>query len=124
QLRGMPTTGDNRLEGKEEKLRFFSDTVQIDQMRHGVTAGGKMTQKRTIHNLRTVARNRLSEYWAKFVDEMLFIYVSGARGINEGFFTPTTWAGHAENAIQAPDSGHLLYGGDATSKSDLDANDK
>src|SRR5690606_14307709 len=48
QLRGMPTTGDNRLEGKEEKLRFFSDTVQIDQMRHGVTAGGKMTQKRTI----------------------------------------------------------------------------
>ena len=124
QLRGMPTTGDNRLEGKEEALRFFSDEVKIDQMRHGVSAGGKMSQKRTLHNLRNVAKGRLSDYWAKFIDEMKFIYLSGARGINADFLTPTSWAGHAENAIQAPDADHLRYGGDATSKASLDANDK
>jgi N4-gp56 family major capsid protein len=121
QLRSMPTTGDNRLEGKEEALRFFSDQVSIDQMRHGVSAGGKMSQKRTTHNLRSVAKARLSDYWAKFIDEMQFIYLSGDRGINEDFYTPLTWAGHAENAIQAPDSDHLMYGGAASSKASIDA---
>lgn len=111
QLRGMPTTGDNRLDGKEEQLRFFSDQISIDQMRHGVSAGGKMSQKRTVHDLRTTAKARLSDYWAKFLDEMKFIYLSGARGINEDFTTPTTWAGHAENPIQAPDANHLLVAG-------------
>lgn len=121
QLRSMPTSGDNRLEGKEEALRFFSDEVSIDQLRHGVSAGGKMSQKRTLHNLRNVAKARLSDYWAKFIDEMNFIYLSGARGINEDFTTPTTWAGHAENAIEAPDADHMIYGGAATGKASIDA---
>ncbi|WP_421849923.1 N4-gp56 family major capsid protein [Oricola sp.] len=124
QLRGRPTIGDNRLEGSEEQLRFATDTISIDQMRHAVSAGGKMTRKRTVHNMRTIARTKLSEYWSRYLDELFFIYMSGARGINEDYFEPTTYAGHAGNAIQAPDSDHLMYGGDATAKSDLDATDK
>ncbi|GLQ09246.1 hypothetical protein GCM10007913_11780 [Devosia yakushimensis] len=124
QLRQKPTYGDNRLEGKEESLRFFTDQVSIDQMRHGVSAGGKMSRKRTVHNTRTIARDRLSDYWSKFIDEMNFIYLSGGRGINEDFTEAVTWAGHAQNAIQAPDAGHILYGGAAESKATLTANDK
>lgn len=120
QLRGKPTYGDNRLEGKEESLKFFSDKVKIDQMRHGVSAGGKMTRKRTNHNLRTTGKNRLSDYWSKFIDEMIFIYLSGARGINADFIEDVTWAGHAENPIQAPDKNHLIYGGAAKSKAEID----
>lgn len=124
QLRNKPTYGDERLEGKEESLRFFSDEVYIDQMRHGVSAGGKMSRKRTAHNMRTIGKARLSDYWSKFNDQMIFIYLSGARGINEDFIEDTTWAGHAENPIQAPDSDHILYGGAATSKATLAATDK
>lgn len=124
QLRGKPTTGDNRLEGKEEALKFYSDTVAIDQLRHAVSAGGKMTRKRTVHNMRKVARDRLGEYWSKYLDELLFIYLSGARGINEDYFEATTYVGHAGNAIQAPDTQHIIYGGNATAKADLDAADK
>ncbi|WP_331373762.1 N4-gp56 family major capsid protein [Sinorhizobium chiapasense] len=124
QLRNKPTYGDQRLEGKEENLKFFTDQVFIDQMRHGVSAGGKMSRKRTAHNMRQIGKNRLSDYWSKFNDQMLFIYLSGARGINEDFIEDTTWAGHAGNPIQAPDSGHIIYGGDATSKASLDATDK
>lgn len=124
QLRQRPTSGDNRLEGKEEALRFFSDEVIIDQLRHGVSAGGKMSRKRTIHNMRKIAKDRLSDYWSKYIDEMNFIYLSGARGINEDFTEPVTYAGHAGNAIQAPDAAHLIYGGAATSKASLGANDK
>lgn len=119
QLRGEPTTGDNRLEGKEEALRFFTDDVSIDQLRHGVSAGGKMSQKRTLHNLRNVAKARLSDYWAKYIDELIFVYMSGGRGINPDYLVPLSWAGHAENPIQAPDADHLLYGGTATSKGTL-----
>jgi len=124
QLRQKPTVGDNRLQGKEEGLRFFTDNVKIDQMRHGVSAGGKMSRKRTVHNIRKVAKEKLSDYWAKYIDEMRIIYLSGARGINEDFTEDTAWVGHAGNPIQAPDDGHLLFGGDATAKANLDATDK
>jgi N4-gp56 family major capsid protein len=124
QLRNKPTTGDNRLQGKEENLRFFSDEVYIDQLRHGVSAGGKMSRKRTVHNMRMIARDKLSDYWAKYVDELRFIYLSGARGINEDFTEDSSYVGHAGNAIDAPDSGHILYGGDASAKNDLDSSDK
>lgn len=121
QLREKPVYGDNRLEGKEESLKFASDTVKIDQMRKGVSAGGKMSRKRTIHNIRRIGRDRLSDYWAKFHDEVHFIYLAGARGINEDFIEDLAWVGHAENPIQAPDTNHQSYGGTATSKATLDA---
>lgn len=124
QLRGKPTYGDNRLEGKAEGLRFFTDEVNIDQVRHAVSAGGKMTRKRTAHDLRMVGKDRLGDYWSRFFDEMIFVYLSGARGINEDFIEDTSWTGHAGNAIQAPDTSHLLYGGSATSKATLASTDK
>ena len=119
QLRNRPVSGDDRVTGNEENLRFFSDEVYIDQLRKRVSAGGKMTRKRILHDLRKVANARLSEYWAKYLDELMFIYLSGARGINEDFAEPTTYAGHAGNPIQAPDTTHIMYGGIATSKASL-----
>jgi N4-gp56 family major capsid protein len=124
QLRNKPTYGDNRLEGKEENLKFASDQLKIDQMRHGVSAGGKMSRKRTAHNMRQIGKARLSDYWSKFNDQMIFIYLSGGRGINEDYIEDTGWAGHAENPIQAPDTDHILYAGGASSKATLTANDK
>lgn len=93
-------------------------------MRSGVNTGGKMTRKRTLHNLRNIARRRQSEWWARIFDEIFFVYLSGARGINADYILPTTWTGRANNALSAPDASHLLYGGDATAKADLDATDK
>lgn len=124
QLRGQPTVGDERLKGKEENLRFFSDQVLIDQLRKGVSAGGKMTRKRVLHDLRALSKEMLSEYWAKWMDEALFIYLSGARGINQDYIQPLDWTGHAGNAIQAPDTAHIMYAGSATSKATVTSADK
>lgn len=123
-LRQLPTTGDNRLKGKEEALRFFSDEVVVDQTRHSVSAGGRMTRKRTMHDMRKVGKNRLSEYWTKWYDEYGFITLSGARGVNPEFIEPTTFSGFANNSILAPDTDHILYGGSATSKATLTTTDK
>lgn len=123
QLRGEATEGDARLEGKEESLKFYTDQVIIDQTRKAVSAGGRMTRKRSAHDLRKVAKDRASDYWARYMDEMMFIYLSGARGVNRDFLFPLDWAGRAGNSLQAPDAGHILYGGDATSKATLEAGD-
>lgn len=124
QLRGEHTEGDRRLEGKEESLKFYTDEVIIDQARKAVSAGGKMTRKRTSHNLRTVARNRLGDYWSRFMDEMTFMYLSGARGINADFLFDLKYSGHADNPFQAPDDGHILYGGSANSKATITSSDR
>lgn len=123
-LRGRPVQGDSRAKGTEESLKFFSDEVLIDQTRHPVSAGGKMARKRTKHSLRNTAKNRLADYWARYIDEMTFVYLSGSRGINSGFIEPVGWTGHAGNAIQAPDSSHVIYGGAATSYATITASDK
>jgi len=118
-LRQRPTFGDARVKGKEENLRFFSDEVIIDQMRHPVSAGGRMSRKRTLHDMRKIAKDRLAEYWTQYIDELYFIYLSGARGMNAEFIEPTDYTGFATNALQAPDAGHILFGGSATAKGNL-----
>ena len=123
QLKGRPTQGDNRIKGREENLRFFSDEVRIDQLRHSVSAGGRMTRKRTAHDLRKIAKDRLSDYWAEYMDQITFIYLSGARGINQDFYEPTDYTGFANNALQTPDTQHLMFGGAGTSKATIVAGD-
>lgn len=124
QMRAKPTYGDARLEGKEESLKFYTDQVIIDQVRHAASAGGKMSRKRTAHDMRMIAKNRLGDYFARLVDELFFMYLSGARGINEDFIEDLSYTGFAGNAMTAPDTGHQLYGGAATSKATLAATDK
>jgi len=124
QLKMKPVQGDNILRGKEENLKFYTDSLYIDQLRGGVNTGGKMTRKRTIHDLRKIARVRQSDWWARLFDETLFIYLSGARGINPDYIEDTDFAGYANNPLTAPDAQHLMYGGDANSKGSLDAGDK
>ena len=123
-LRERPTEGDDRLDGKAENLRFFTDEIRIDQVRKAASGGGRMTRKRTIHDLRSVAKSRLAEYWAKWQDELIFIYLSGARGNNEDFYEPTSWTGRAGNPIVAPDADHIAYGGTAVSKATLTTADR
>jgi N4-gp56 family major capsid protein len=122
-LRGKPTYGDARVEGKEENLRFYSDKVMIDQVRHSVSAGGRMSRKRTVHNIRRIARDRLGDYFYKFTDELMFIYLSGARGINLDFIETPEFQGFAGNPLEAPDPDHIMYPKPATSKASLTSSD-
>jgi len=123
QLRQAPIEGDDVQEGTEEALKFYTDNVYIDQMRGGVNTGGRMTRKRTVHDLRKLARKRQSEWWGRVFDELFFMYLSGGRGVNSEFIFPTSYTGFANNSFAAPDAEHIIYGGNATSKASIDAND-
>ena len=124
QLKMEPVEGDTELEGKEEGLTFYTDGLYIDQARGGVNGGGRMTRKRTLHKIRKVSRARQSDWWARVFDEVQFMYLSGARGVNGDFVFGTDYTGRANNSFSAPDSDHIIYGGDATSKATIDAADK
>lgn len=115
QLKMQPVEGDATLRGKEEDLKFYTDSVKIDQMRGGVNSGGRMSRKRTVHDLRKIARVRQSEWWARLFDELLFMYLAGARGANKDYILPVTYAGFAGNALVAPDQYHRLYADNAGS---------
>lgn len=124
ELTMAPVEGEDNLEGKEEQQRFFTDTIWIDQARCGVNTGGRMTRKRTLHNLRERAKRQQSSWWARVFDEQLFMYLSGARGVNANFVFPLTYTGRANNAFAAPDANHIVYGNDATAFNNIDVNDR
>jgi N4-gp56 family major capsid protein len=63
--------------------------------------------------------------WARAFDELFFMYLSGARGVNSDYIFPLTYTGFANNSLVAPDSpDHILYSGAATSKATLVVGDK
>jgi N4-gp56 family major capsid protein len=123
QLKMQPVEGDAILRGKEEDLKFYSDSISIDQARGGVNTGGKMSRKRTIHDMRKIARARQKDWWARLFDELFFMYLSGRRGSNGDYIYAADYAGFAGNALVAPDNLHLMYGGAATSKATLASTD-
>ena len=124
ELTMAPVEGEDNLEGNEERQRFYTDTVYIDQARCGVNTGGRMTRKRTLHDLRTRARQQQSSWWARLQDELMFVYLSGKRGVNANFLIPLGYTGRANNGLTAPDTNHTMYGGDATAYNNIDSTDK
>lgn len=120
QIGGDGVEDDQKVEGTGTALRWASDSVYINQFRKAVSLGGRMTRKRTVHDLRTIGKNRLKEYFARWFDEQFFMYGSAGRGVNPDFITPLGYPGRANNVFQAPDAAHLLYG-DGTTKATLTA---
>jgi len=124
ELRMAPIEGEDILEGKEEAQRFYTDQIYIDQARCGVNGGGRMTRKRTLHDLREKAKRQQSQWWARLMDELLFVYLSGARGVNANFVLPLGYTGRASNALTAPTSNHVVFGNNATAFNNIAAADR
>lgn len=123
QLRQKPKYGDDRLKGSEAPLQKYNDSVSIDQVRTGVSGGGRMTRKRTLHDLRLVTRKLQGDWWGRWTDEVTQMYASGARGINADFIEDTAYTGFAGNAFATPDANHQVYGGTSTAKANVTTSD-
>ncbi len=124
-LTGDGTEGDDNIENTdaEEALIFFNDKLQIDQKRKGTVSKGKMSEQRVPYNLRKEGKSALAEWNGKYLDEQLFIYLSGARGVDTSLITPLGFTGRAGNVLETPDSNHHIFGGSASGKADLASDD-
>ena len=72
QLSGDGVEGDGTLEGNEEALTTYSDAVLIDQLRHAVRSGGRMSEQRVPFSVRAEARDGLADWWADRIDDCFF----------------------------------------------------
>lgn len=80
QLSGAGIQGDSTLEGNEEALTLYRDTVLIDQLRHAVRSGGKMSEQRIPFSVREEARLGLQDWWADRIDTSIVNAISGNTG--------------------------------------------
>jgi hypothetical protein len=54
--------------------------VKLNQYRKAVSAGGEMTRKRTVNNLRGIAMAALLSYFPRLRDQLCLVHLAGARG--------------------------------------------
>ncbi len=83
-INGKPLMGDVNAEGKGEKLSSSSMDISIDLSTKVVDAGGKMTQQRTLHNLRGIAMAQLGGYFPRLHNQTALVHMAGARGSMTG----------------------------------------
>lgn len=70
QLSGDGIQGDATLEGNEEALATYSDNIFIDQLRHAVRSGGKMSEQRVPFDVRAEAMDGLADWWSDRIDTL------------------------------------------------------
>lgn len=75
-----PIMGDKDAEGKGAKLSFSTMEIDIDQWTFAVSAGGKMSQQRTPHNLRKLALATGRGMVSRAFEERTLYHLAGARG--------------------------------------------
>ena len=128
-LTKSPTMGDKKIAGRGEGIDFTQFELSIDQGRHQVDAGGKMSQQRTTHDLKKTARTLLGTYFNDLQDQIATFHLAGARG---DYFASDTIVPTADsedfkeimvNDVMAPTYERHFFGGDATSLDTLDSSD-
>lgn len=128
-LQGKPVMGDARVAGKMMQLTSSSMDIRIDQTRGGADAGGKMTQKRTQHNLRAVATAGVAGWMGRLEDQKTLVQLAGARGSQQTadwvvpLQTDSDFASILINPVKAPTKNRVFYANDATDPASIGTND-
>ena len=128
-LQGKPVMGDKRIAGRMMPLTYSSMDIRINQVRGGTDSGGRMTQKRTVHNLRNIGMAGLQAWMQRFEDQSALVHLAGARGSQ----LTTDWVVPMEadadfgeimiNPVKAPTKNRYFVANDATSPADIGTND-
>ena len=100
QLTGAGVSGDGTLEGNEEALATYGDTLLIDQLRNGVRSAGRMSEQRVLFDFREEAKAGLSDWIADRWDTSYFNQICGFTTQGDTRYT-------GNNAVIAPDSSHI-----------------
>ena len=128
-LQGKPVMGDKKVEGRMMALTSSSMDLSINQTRGGVDTGGRMTQKRTVHNLRGIALSGLQSWMQRFEDQSTLVHLAGARGsqVSSDWVVPLDndpeFSEILVNPVKAPTKNRHFFANDASSPADIGTND-
>ena len=117
---GKPIMGDAVAEGRGMALTFNQDRLRINQARYPVNAGSTMTQQRTPHQMRTLARAAANGLMEGYSDQSILVHMAGARGFhnniewNVPLESDPDFANVMVNRVKAPSRNrHLVVSGDS-----------
>lgn len=105
---GRPIMGDRTGSGKGDKLTFSSMEVSIDQATKVIDLGGRMTQQRTVHQLRGIGMAALAGYMPRLESQQCLVHMAGSRGVQGGLDwavplqTDSEFAEIMVNPVRAP----------------------
>lgn len=128
-LQGKPVMGDKRIAGRLMDLSYSSMDVQINQYRGGADAGGRMTQQRTVWNLRGIAMSGLTNWAGRLEDQLSLVHMAGSRGSQNTSDWVVPLSSDADftsimvNTVNAPTANRQFYANDATGIANLDVTD-
>lgn len=80
QLNQAGVSGDSTLEGNEEALSFYNDSIFIDQLRNAVRSQGRMSEQRVPYNMREESMMALKDWMSNAMDTGFFNQVCGNTG--------------------------------------------
>lgn len=128
-ISGMPIMGDEKISGKGAPIDFSSMEVVINQTRFPINAGQRMSQKRTRHNLRKIARAGMASWFARTNDQICLIHLAGARGTEQSIDWNIPLESHDKfseimvNPVQPPTRNRRFIAGGGKDLSDLASTD-
>lgn len=103
QLSGAGVLGEGEpLEGSEEALTLYSDSLTLNQLSHQVILNGKLTEQRTEFDLRQEAKDGLSDWFADRIDTAAFNQLCGNTAQTDLRYTGGV-------ATTAPTSGRQIW---------------
>lgn len=76
-LTGSAVTGDNELEGNEEAINAYSDSVIIDQARFAVRLTGILDEQKNAYDMRKDAKEKLAMRMQEFIERQIFLKLAG-----------------------------------------------
>jgi N4-gp56 family major capsid protein len=127
---GKPIMGSDMAEGKGQKMSFSQDRLRINQARYPISAGDTMTQQRTPHELRKIARALGQNYMDRLSDQLILVHLAGARGSQDNIEWAVPLATDPDfgkilvNVLQAPTKNrHWMSTGSGIEKYNATANE-
>lgn len=110
------------VEGYEQTGTFDDDSVKVSSKEFPFRISLVMDDQRTMLNMLEIHMNKLREQIVEWKSWLVLTYLSGKVGTNVEIL-PTDFTGWAGNTLTDVDTTHLMYGGNATAKNDLDSSD-
>jgi len=126
---GKPVMSDRRLAGRGMNTSSSSMDVRIDQSRGMAENGGKVTQKRTKHNLRQIVQAGLTNWASRLEDQRCLVALAGARGTQSSvdwvvpLQTDPEFNDIMVNSVQIPTYNRYFAANDATTPDTIGTND-
>ena len=101
QLSGSAITGDSSLEGNEQSLSTFSNTVTTNQKRLAVRDTGKFANSKVLYDFRSTSLDLLKTQYSELIDADIFSALSTTSGTHAYYRADATLSVYATSDPKA-----------------------